>query len=823
MMNLAEYRKRPACLADFLPWAALVAPGVVLNKDGSFLRCARFRGPDLDSSTESELILATSLINNALKRLGSGWALFVEAQRREAQGYPQSSFPDALSWLVEEERRGAFEEAGSHFESLYTLTLVYLPPAQVKARASHLLYESPEHVTVDWREQLAAFITETDRFLGLLEAVMPEIRWLDDGQTLTYLHSTVSTRRHPVAVSDVPFALDALLTDEPFTGGLAPVLGDAHLRVVTVRGLPSSTWPGMLDELNRLGFGYRWMTRFLFLDKAEALRELTRIRRQWFAKRKGIVTLLRETIFQQESPLIDSDAANKAVDADAALQELGSDAVAFGYITASIVVADRDPGMVEEKRKSVERVVQGRGFVAISETLNAVEAWLGSLPGNPYANVRRGLVSTANLAHLMPLSAVWAGPERNEHLGGPPLIVTRTEGATPFRLVTHVGDVGHTLVVGPTGAGKSVLLATLVLQFRRYLQAQILVFDKGRSVRATVLGLAGEHYDLGCDGAIAFQPLAGIDDEAERAWAADWIAGLLHHEEVPLTPEVKEAVWSALGSLASAPRAERTLTGLSVLLQSNRLRQALQSYTLNGPFGRLLDADEERLGAAPVQAFEMEELMHTRSAVLPVLTYLFHRLEERFDGAPTLLILDEAWVFLDDPVFAGRIREWLKTLRKKNVSVIFGTQSLADIQRSSIAPALIESCPTRIFLPSAQAMEPQLKSVYEGFGLNERQIDILAHARPKRDYYYQSRLGCRLFDLGLGPVALAFVAASAPEDQRAIDEIEAGQGAGDFAAVWLARRGLDWAARLIEEFPGQSLTSQVPLLIRVPRAGRSTS
>ena len=807
MMSLAEYRKRPECLADFLPWAALVAPGVVLNKDGSFLRCARFRGPDLDSSTESELTLATARINNALKRLGSGWALFVEADRREAQGYPASSFPDALSWLVDEERRGAFEEAGSHFESRYTLTLVYLPPAEVKARASRLLYESPERVTVDWRDQLAAFLTETDRFLGLLEAVMPEIRWLDDAETLTYLHSTVSTRPHPVAVPEVPFALDALLADEPFSGGLAPILSDVHLRVVTVRGLPASTWPGMLDELNRLGFGYRWMTRFLFLDKAAALRELTKIRRQWFAKRKGIATLLRETIFQQESPLVDSDAANKAVDADAALQELGSDAVGFGYVTASVVVAERDPAALEEKRKSVERVVQGRGFVAISETLNSVEAWLGSIPGQCYANVRQGLVSTANLAHLIPLSAVWAGPERNTHFGAPPLIVTRTEGSTPFRLVTHVGDVGHTLVVGPTGAGKSVLLATLVLQFRRYPGSQIVVFDKGRSVRATVLGLAGEHYDLGADGAIAFQPLAGIDDEAERAWAADWIAALLRHEEVALTPEVKDAVWSALGSLASAPRSERTLTGLSVLLQSNPLRQALAPYTLNGPFGRLLDAEEERLGLATVQAFEMEELMHTRSAVLPTLTYLFHRLEDRFTGAPTLLVLDEAWVFLDDPVFAGRIREWLKTLRKKNVSVLFATQSLADIQRSSIAPALIESCPTRIFLPSPQAMEPQLKSVYGGFGLNDRQIDILAHARAKREYYYQSRLGCRLFDLGLGPVALAFASASTPEDQRAIDEVistEACATPGAFAAEWLTRRGLDWAARLIADFPGGS-------------------
>ncbi len=821
MMNLAEYRKRPACLADFLPWAALVAPGVVLNKDGSFLRCARFRGPDLDSATESELTLATSRINNALKRLGSGWALFVEADRHEAGGYPESSFPEALSWLVDEERRGAFEEACSHFESRYTLTLVYLPPAEVKARASRLLYEAPERVTVDWRDQLAAYLTETDRFLGLLEAVMPESRWLDDAETLTYLHSTVSTRRHPVAVSEVPFALDALLADEPFAGGLAPILGEVHLRVVTVRGLPASTWPGMLDELNRLGFGYRWMTRFLFLDKTAALRELTKIRRQWFAKRKGIVTLLRETIFQQESPLVDSDAANKAVDADAALQELGSDAVGFGYVTASVVVADRDPAMVEEKRKSIERVVQGRGFIAISETLNAVEAWLGSIPGHAYANVRQGLVSTANLAHLMPLSAVWAGPERNEHLGGAPLIVTRTEGSTPFRLVTHLGDVGHTLIVGPTGAGKSVLLATLLLQFRRYPGSQILVFDKGRSVRATVLGLAGEHYDLGADGAIAFQPLAGIDEETERAWAADWIAGLLHHEAVPLTPEVKDAVWSALGSLASAPKPERTLTGLSVLLQSNPLRQALQPYTLNGPFGRLLDAEEEHLGEASVQAFEMEELMHARSAVLPALTYLFHRLEGRFTGAPTLLVLDEAWVFLDDPVFAGRIREWLKTLRKKNVSVVFATQSLADIQRSSIAPALIESCPTRIFLPSPQATEPQLKSVYEGFGLNDRQIDILGHARPKRDYYYQSRLGCRLFDLGLGPVALAFAAASTPEDQRAIDEIAGTVDPEAFAAAWLTRCGLDWAARLIAEFSAQRIVPRASGFAHDSQAPRS--
>ncbi len=800
MMNLAEYRRRPATLSDLLPWAGLVALGVVLNKDGSFQRTARFRGPDLDSSTESELVAVSARLNNALRRLGSGWALFVEADRRQAAPYPHASFPDAVSWLVDQERKAAFNEAGELFESSYFLTLVFLPAPANRARAGALMLDAPERPAVDWREQLSAFVEQTERFGSLLDGFLPELAWLDDCETLTYLHGTVSTRRHAVAVPETPAYLDALLADEPLTGGLEPMLGQSHLRVLTVRGFPASTWPGLLDDLNRLGFPYRWTTRFLFLDKADGEKELSRLRRQWFAKRKGIVTLLRESIFQQESPLVDSDAANKAVDADEALQTLGSDQVAFGYVTATVVVWDEDPQLASERLKAVERVIQGRGFTTSPETLNAIEAWLSSVPGHVYANVRQPIVSTLNLAHLMPLSAVWAGPERNEHLDGPPLLITRTEGATPFRLTTHVGDVGHALIVGPTGAGKSVLLATLILQFRKYADAQIYVFDKGRSVRAAMLGLGGQFHDLGLEGGLTFQPLRDVHDPAARAWAAEWVQGLLAHERVEPSPEIKDAVWSALGSLGSAPVEERTLTGLATLLQSNKLRQALQPYTLNGPFGRLLDADHDELALADLQAFEMEELLHAKGVVLPVLTYLFHRLEARFDGRPTLLVLDEAWVFLDDPVFASRIREWLKTLRKKNVGVVFATQSLADIQRSPIAPAIVESCPTRIFLPSPQAIEPQLRPIYEGFGLNARQIEMVARATPKRDYYVQSRLGNRLFDLGLGPVALAFVAAGTPRDHTAIDRVLAEHGPKSFAGAWLAERGLDWAADLARRF-----------------------
>jgi len=806
VLSLAEYRPRADRLADHLPWAALVAPGVVLNKDGSFQRSFAFRGPDLESATEAELVSACARANNVLKRLGTGWALFFEAERREALGYPESVFPDAASWLVDQERRAGFEAEGQHFESIYHGTLAWLPPADSSDAAGRSLVERPDDAQGrDWRASLASFVAETDRMLDLLSGFMPEVRGLDDAETLTYLHATVSSRRHAVAVPETPIYLDALLADTPLVGGLEPRLGQTHLRTLTVLGFPNLSRPGILDALNHQDFGYRWVTRFLALDKTDATKALTKIRRQWFNKRKSITALLREVMYNQPVQLLDTDADNKVVDADLALQALGGDHVAFGYLTTTITVADADRARVEDKVRSVERIVNGLGFTCVRESLNAVEAWLSSLPGQAYANVRQPLVHTLNLAHLMPLSSVWAGPAGNRHLGGPPLLYAQTSGSTPFRVSTHVGDVGHMLVVGPTGAGKSVLLALIALQFRRYARGQVYIFDKGFSARAAVLAMDGAHHalGLGADGGetLAFQPLRQIDLPSERSWAAEWIAALLAHEKVTVTPEVKDAVWSALGSLASAPSQERTLTGLAMLLQSNALRTALTAYTLDGPYGRLLDAAEQNLALADVQCFETEALMGQSGVVAPVLTYLFHRLEERFDGRPTLLVLDEAWIFLDHPLFAARIREWLKTLRKKNVAVLFATQSLADIADSSIAPAIIESCQQRILLPNDRAIEPQSRAAYERFGLNDRQIELVSRATPKRHYYLRSARGNRLFELGLGPIALALCGASDPATQARIDALLAEHGAEDFAARFLEGAGLDWAANLLADFP----------------------
>jgi len=800
MRFLDEYRRKPASLADHLPWAALVAPGVVLNKDGSFLTALSFRGPDLESSTEDELMAVRVRLNNALKRLGSGWCMHVEARRRPADPYPAIETEVIAAALVDIERQALFEGAEPAFETDFRLALTWLPPGEETRRLERVMFDGLGRGTSEWRTALEAFGRETDAFLDLLRDAVPEARRLSDDELLGWLHACVSVRDHHLAPDVTPAFLDATLADEPLTGGLEPRLGDRCLKVVSIRALPPATRPGLLEALSALPFEYRWTARWLGLDKSDAEREIVRLRKRWFAKRKGLSVLLREAITKEEVPLLDTDAAAKTEECDGALAALGGEACAYGYLTITVTILDADPMLAAEKARAAAAALNAQGLVARVEDLNAVEAWLGSIPGEPYADVRRPMVSTLNLADLLPTSAVWAGPARDPCLDAPPLALARTSGATPFRLVLHVGDVGHAMVVGPTGAGKSALLAFLALQWLRYPNARVVFLDKGRSARAATLAAGGTWRALEPSEDFALQPLAHIDQAGERAWAAEWIAEAVKAAGLSPDPAMREEIWAALEALAQAPVAQRTLTLFCALIQNREAAAALEPLTLEGPHGGLLDGAEEALASSRFDTFELESLMRTRSAAAPVLPALFHRLERDFDGRPTLLVLDEAWLFLDDTAFAAKIREWLKTLRKKRVAVIFATQSPEDVSGSSIAASLIESCPTQIFLPNPRALEPGSAELYRAFGLNRRQLELIALASPKRAYYWRQPQGRRLFELKLTGVALALCGASSPEDQTLIDRTLAQAGMDGFARAFLKAKGVQHADALFDAF-----------------------
>jgi type IV secretion system protein VirB4 len=797
MFKLGVFQKNPNCLADVLPWAAIVAPGVILNKDGSLQRTCHFRGPDLESASEEQMAAAMARLNNVLRRLTAGWAVYVEARREPLVcTMPDANFPDKLSLLMDLEHHKRFTDTSLNFHSQYFLTLQYLPDTQLQKTLWRNFIQQSENLQQAESNSLQEFIDQTERIFNILHEQCFEASFLNDEETLSYLHSTVSNKNHLVKMPEVPIDLDFLLGDTPLTGGLEPLLGDEYLKTITIIGFPAASTPSILDRLNYLPFGYRWVTRYIALDKLEAEKTLKRHRQRWFAKRKSVFNLLQEVLTKQESALQDNAAVEKAKEVDEALDLLSRDTVSYGYFTCTVTVKNADKALVNEQIKEIERAINGLGFTTILENVNAVEAWLSSLPGQAYANIRKPLLHTLNLSHLIPFSAVWSGQAQDKHLNASPLFYAYTYGNTPFRFVLHMGDVGHHMIIGPTGAGKSVLLNFLALQFRRYRDARIIIFDKGRSFFASTKGVNGKFYELGSKKGLHFQPLADIDQADEASWAAEWVLALYQNEKIEITPDVKRMVWQALQSLSTMPKHQRTLSGLVALMQDHNLRQALHTYTIAGPFGQLLDANEDNLQKNPWVCFEMEDLMNMPSVIAPVLAYLFHRLEKDFQGEPTLLILDEAWLFLDHPIFVNKIRDWLKSLRKKNVSVIFATQSVADSARHPISPTLLESCAARIFLPNDRALEPQIKEDYLRLGLNEKQLHILTNAQAKKHYYYQSGLGNRLFSLEMAELALAFCASSSPAD---IQWLQTHQELDQLSLFkqFLSYKNLEWAAEIL--------------------------
>ncbi|MGV2168963.1 MULTISPECIES: conjugal transfer protein TrbE [Agrobacterium tumefaciens complex] len=816
MVVLKSFRHSGPSFADLVPYAGLVDNGVILLKDGSLMAGWYFAGPDSESSTDAERNDVSRQINAILSRLGSGWMIQVEAVRVPTADYPQRPdchFPDLVTRAIDAERRAHFQKERGHFESRHALILTWRPPEPRRSGLTRYIYSdtasrSATHAdkaldsflsSIREVEQYLANVVSIRRMMTRETSERGGFRVARYDELFQFIRFCVTGENHPVRLPEIPMYLDWLVTAE-LQHGLTPLIENRFLGVVAIDGLPAESWPGILNALDLMPLTYRWSSRFVFLDAEQARAKLERTRKKWQQK----VRPFFDQLFQTQSRSLDQDAMLMVAETEDAIAEASSQLVAYGYYTPVIVLFEEDQARLQEKCEAIRRLIQAEGFGARIETLNATDAFLGSLPGVSYANIREPLINTRNLADLIPLNSVWSGsavaPCPFYPPASPPLMQVAS-GSTPFRLNLHVDDVGHTLIFGPTGSGKSTLLSLIAAQFRRYAGAQIFAFDKGGSMLPLTLGIDGDHYQIGGDASgdgegrvLSFCPLSELSTDGDRAFASEWIEMLVALQGVTITPDYRNAISRQVGLMAESRG--RSLSDFVSGVQMREIKDALHHYTVDGPMGQLLDGEEDGLALGTFQCFEIEELMNMGERnLVPVLTYLFRRIEKRLTGAPSLIILDEAWLMLGHPVFRDKIREWLKVLRKANCAVVLATQSISDAERSGIIDVLKESCPTKICLPNGAAREPGTREFYERIGFNERQIEIVATAIPKRDYYVVSPEGRRLFDMALGPVALSFVGASGKEDLKRIRSLHSEHGA-NWPLHWLQQRGIAHADKL---------------------------
>jgi len=299
------------------------------------------------------------------------------------------------------------------------------------------------------------------------------------------------------------------------------------------------------------------------------------------------------------------------------------------------------------------------------------------------------------------------------------------------------------------------------------------------------------HFDIGEDAAVEFCPLANLENDAQQAWAEDWIIAALKLQNIDILPDKRNAVKTALYQHRKSE--DKSLHDFVVNLQHRELSQALERYIVNDvQDSAILDAEEDTLALSDFNVFELYHLMEMgEDMILPVLTYLFHKVELALEGQPTMIILDEAWIPLGHKVFRDKIRGWLKTLRKHNAIIIMATQNISDAANSGILDVIDDSCPTKIYLPNATAKDEETSRLYRSLGLNAREIDLISRITPKRDYYFRNPQGRRLFDLKLGQFALAFVGASGKKDLEKIRELKKNHGQ-EWVKHWLKYRGINY-------------------------------
>lgn len=771
--KMSVYKNKGQLLTSMCPWTIMVDEGVVLIKNGALACAYEFTAPDLESSSAHDIAGVAATFNNAIMQLGEGWAVQFELQRTTSAEYPGSPTDNLAAFFVERQRELNFSFMKSHYENRYYITVTYQLPPEIEQKSIGFFYKKATPNSVVSKElfqrQIESFKMESGKVMGIIGAFIG-VRMLNSDELLTYLHTSVSLDWHRMTLpKDYALFIDRCVTDMDLETSMPMRLGGYYIPILTIKGFPSETTPAILDVLGRADISLRWSTRFMTYSKETVIKKIDKAEKKFHSARKSVGQWVMESLLKVRSNMEDSGAFAQEADASAARAEATVGQCGFGDYISTVMVWDKSFKRACDKAKYISSLIGACGFAVCEETHNALQAFLSMQPGNVYANMRSLFVSTTNMSHVIPISSVWSGMSKNNFLEeisgrGVPHVVCSTDMGMPFFLNFNHTDVGHHWVSGPAGSGKSTYLALCEIQWLKYPNAQVIIFDKDLSARNVTMCVGGKYIEPGKDN-IAFQPLADIDDEDSMRWATEFIECLLTSQNITITAPIRKAIYQAVKYTAEKEKSDRTLTTFWGYCDwqdpdtgVETVREGISPYMIGGQYGNLFDTQASDIDFSFWTMFEMGTLMTMGdSAVEPALMCLFRQCEKKFDGRPTLLVLDEAWMFLKNPIFAEKILEWLKVLRKKHVFCVFATQEVEDAVASSIASTIISQCGSKVYLADPQARTPMMVNAYRIFGLTDSEINLLSIASPKRDYFFKSAAGTRKFQLDLDELQLAVI------------------------------------------------------------------
>lgn len=807
LFNLKEMSKEPHNLLRYvLPYSFIVSPSVVVLKNGAIMTTYQVEYPDLESSSAESIVALAGLFNRSVMSLAQdeGWAIYLDVKRTKTKDYPAGEFSNLAGWLIDQKRAENFHDYGEHFTTDYYISFVYQLPSDIESKATNIFFKKKQntkrHSLFEKNENYPIIMKEIENFLDEVEKVMGTLGtkiWnhrLNDSELFSYIKSNVSLIKQDLHYPENTFFfLDNYLCDNNVRNSIPLKIGDYYVPIIGVMDLPSKTYPAIFDKLNRTMTEFRWTTRFIPLSKELSAKEADKYQKRMYSSRKSMGTMIVELGANVEIDRENQGALEMEGEANQIMADIAMGEYVLGYYTSNLMVWDKNIEKAREKSRKMQQTVRSCGFSAMEETMNNCEAWLGMMAGNVYSNIRRPFISTKNFSNIIPLSSAWQGMLYNDFTletcgSSIPLVTCSTSYGTPFFLNLNVRDVGHTFIFGPTGAGKSTLLALLMAQATKYEDANIVCIDKQLSSRQFMVAAGGVYIEPGKDD-VSFQPLSELlsPDECSETvyrealmWCQQFIEGLLAQQNIEVTPEMSTAINETLVLLSNKDKSIRDLTSFQGYVNysdpkdgSNTIKIGLNPYCSGGAFGTIFDADSTNLNLSKLMTIEMGSLMRlSEKAVAPALMYIFRYLEKLWtvphgEKQPlTFLFLDEAWLYLQHPMFAGFIQEWLRTLRKKKVFCIFATQEVSAASKSSLRDTIVQQCLTKIYLADESAIS--LRESYKDFGLSDSEIVALSEMTMKRDYLFKNPNGVRQFTLDLDAFQLALIST----DHEILDSLE---------------------------------------------------